>query len=91
MTSAELLLELLKALIMAFLFASVLAMDIAGVHMILNMFLTGRKTNTSLDSAERRRLARWFWWPFTVFFVAWIVLRVYALVNGEHIDLEHGL
>jgi hypothetical protein len=87
MTSIQLLVELLKALVTGFLFGFVVALDVAGIH----IFLTGRKDHTALDSAERRRLARWLWWPFAVFFVSWIVFRVYSLLNGEHIDLEHGL
>jgi hypothetical protein len=56
--------------------------------MFLNMLLTGRRDDTSLDLAERRRAARWLCWPFTASFVAWIAFRVYVLSNGEHVDLE---
>jgi hypothetical protein len=73
MTSAQPLLELAMPLGDGLLVALVLALDIAGIHMVLNMLLAGRRADTPLDLAERRRRARWFWWPFTAIFVTWIV------------------
>jgi hypothetical protein len=77
----RLVLELSGAAILAFAVPWAIAVNILGVYIIV----TGKDTNTSkaIDSAEKRRDMRWFYWPLSVAFIVTTVFIVVTFLNGD--------